>query len=275
MLPNLTWWWGACIGVGAIICIFVVLPAVMKKYGMSKKSNDFYSTLGLIAIAAGFGGAYLFQLFYDLVEYGFKLPATYWRYADGSCRGPGVTFLGGLITGAATFIVGTLFAKPEVKKEFWIILRAFAPCVCIAHAFGRIGCFGAGCCYGKETDSWLGIQFPGHTHKVLPTQLFEAIFLFALFAVCFLLTDKSMIIYLFSYGIFRFVLEFFRGDERAGNTSDFSGKLSPSQIICILLVAAGIVMLVLDITKGIFKKYTPPKPPELISEAPDLENTQI
>ena len=260
-------WWGGCIGVGAILCIFVVLPAVMKRYRMSKKANDFYSTLGLIAIAAGFGGAYLFQFFYDLVEYGFKLPSNY--------GGPGVTFLGGLITGAATFIVGTLIAKPDVKADFWIILRAFAPCVCIAHAFGRIGCFGAGCCYGMETDSWLGMKFPGHTHKILPTQLFEAIFLFALFAICFLYTDKSMIIYLFSYGIFRFVLEFFRGDARAGDTSDFAGSLSPSQIICILLVATGIVLLVLDITKGIFKRYVPPKPPETPSEAPDLEATQI
>ena len=264
--------YGLCIIVGAIICIFVVLPLILKKYNISKKSIDFYQTLGLVAIALGFVGAWLFQLFYDLIDYGFKLPSDYWRGADGKFAGPGITFLGGLITGAATFLIGALLAKPEVKREFWIILRAFGSCVAIAHAFGRMGCFFAGCCYGMHTDGPLAMDMPhGHTdpvtdnyvpcyESVLPTQLIEAIFLFVLFAVCFLYTDKSMLIYLFSYGVFRFVLEFFRGDARAGDTSNFAA-LSPSQWISIAMFVGGFVLLYFDITKGMFKKYVPPAPP--------------
>ena len=248
-----------CIIAGAIVCIFVVLPLILKKYNMSKKGIDFYQTLGLVAIALGFGGAWLFQLFYDIIGYGWKWPWT----ADPSYTGPGITFLGGLITGAATFLLGARFiAKPEVRKEMWIILRAFGPCVAIAHAFGRLGCFFAGCCYGVETDGVLGMMFPEHAHKVLPTQLIEAIFLFALFAVLFLFTDKSMLVYLFSYSIFRFTLEFFRGDERAGSTSDFVSSLSPSQYLCLAMFVIACILLYFDITKGMFKRYVPPAPPE-------------
>ena len=261
--------YGLCITIGVIICIFVVLPAVMKKYRMSKKANDFYSMMGLIAIAAGFAGAFVFQFIYDWIDKGW---AVAWQEKGG------ITFLGGLLTGAGTFALGTFLAKPEVKKEFWIILRAFAPCVCIAHAFGRLGCFCAGCCYGVETDSSIGIKFPiyssagdliGHTAPRVPTQLIEAFFLFALFAMCFLYTDKSMIIYLFSYGIFRFVLELFRGDDRGFTLFNF---FSPSQLICIgLFITAG-VLVYLDITKGIFKRYFPPAPlPEVETAYADID----
>lgn len=267
MIPGYEWLYEVFIIVGIVACIFLVLPYIMKKYGMSKKANDFYTILALIAIAAGLGGAILFQVIYDLFENGFTLPTGY---------APGMTFLGGLITGTVAFIIGARFvAKPEVRNEFWIILRAFAACVCIAHAFGRIGCFFGSCCYGIEMEGFPGIWFPegsnpskalagGAAVCVLPTQLIEAAFLFALFAVCFKFTDKSMIIYLFSYGVFRFVLEFFRGDYRG--EIFWQQALSPSQVICIGLVLAGAVLLILDIKKGIFKKYKPPEKP--IPETP-------
>jgi phosphatidylglycerol:prolipoprotein diacylglycerol transferase len=71
--------------------------------------------------------------------------------------------------------------------QFWVkkfypnnslldLLPIAPPCITVAHGFGRIGCFLAGCCYGKVTDSIFGVTFPGMTHAVYPTQLFEALF---------------------------------------------------------------------------------------------------
>ncbi|MCL2675984.1 MAG: prolipoprotein diacylglyceryl transferase [Firmicutes bacterium] len=262
MISGLEWFYYVFIVIGLFVCVFLVLPKITKKYGMDKQSDMFYSILALIAIGLGIGGAILFQFIYDAIKYGFDFPDGY---------NPGMTFLGGLITGTATFIIGMrYFAKPETKAQFWIILRAFAPCVLIAHAFGRIGCFFGGCCYGEEIHGFPGMIAPDHSIaanalngglavEVIPTQLIEAIFLFGMFFICyFLFMDKSLIIYLFSYGIFRFVLEFFRGDDEARGVITV---LSPSQFICIGLIIAGGILLWFDINKGMFKKYIPPEKP--------------
>ena len=115
-------------------------------------------------------------------------------------------------------------------------------CITVAHAFGRIGCFFAGCCYGRETDSVLGVHFKYVSGNRLPTQLFEAAFLFLLFAVLTLLVLKwkcpyTMSVYLVAYGIFRFIIEFFRGDDRG---QIFGGALSPSQVGSIVYLLLGI-----------------------------------
>jgi phosphatidylglycerol:prolipoprotein diacylglycerol transferase len=119
----------------------------------------------------------------------------------------------------------------------------------LAHAFGRIGCFSYGCCYGRPTNSWIGILFPPDSPagilgtKVIPTQLVEASFLFVLFFILkFLNTHKKfngqiISVYLISYGIFRFVIEFFRADPR-GNVF----FLSISQFISIILIGLGIFL---------------------------------
>ena len=106
----------------------------------------------------------------------------------------------------------------------------------IAHAFGRIGCFLAGCCYGKETDSWIGVQFPHLHEKVIPTQLIESGFLFLLTGILLVLIlvfnfKYTFIVYLGAYSVFRFIIEFFRGDPR-GN---FLGIFSPSQVWSIFI----------------------------------------
>ena len=118
-------------------------------------------------------------------------------------------------------------------------------CITIAHGFGRIGCFFAGCCYGIETDSIWGIKFPHLNHNVYPTQLYEAIFLFILFGVLFVLAYKfkfkyTFSVYLASYGIFRFLIEFIRGDDRGAY---FLG-LSPSQMFSLVGIIISIILIV-------------------------------
>ena len=102
----------------------------------------------------------------------------------------------------------------DASKFINDILIIAPACITLAHGLGRVGCFLAGCCYGKETTSILGVTFPkgstayflyGPNHNVLPTQLFEAIFLFILFIILFFMKKNQFITYLFSYGIFRFL----------------------------------------------------------------------
>ena len=104
--------------------------------------------------------------------------------------------------------------------------------------------FFAGCCYGKETDSFHGVQLPQPSHPVYPTQLYEAVFLLILFFICFyLLLKKDFIhnlsLYLISYGIFRYFLEYLRGDNRG----ELIGLITPSQFWSLLMILLGIILI--------------------------------
>ena len=130
---------------------------------------------------------------------------------------------------------------------------AFAPGLALGHAIGRIGCFAAGCCYGKPTHHWWGVTFtnplawsitqtPLHV-PLEPTQLFESAVEFANFLfLTWLLKRRTFdgeIIgaFMFLYGIARFFMEFLRGDP--GRGSVFGGAMTGTQLIAILLVLAG------------------------------------
>ena len=143
-----------------------------------------------------------------------------------------MTFIGGLIGGVACFLaIYFIFRKKYTARLYEVI--SLLPCsILIAHAFGRIGCFFAGCCYGKETDSFLGVQFPDLPHPVHPTQLYEAAFLFVLFAVSVYLILKkdfkhNLSLYLIAYGVFRFLIEYVRGDDRG----ELVGFVSPLTVL--------------------------------------------
>ena len=252
-----------CFLVGIIACLIFTIIA-MKKCGYSSTARDAIIFIGILSIMIGLLSAALFQAFYNLIAgKGFKFE--------------GMTFIGGLIGGVIAF-VGLYFLyvyvinprlkeksffKSDMNKGIWYLLRIAPISITIAHGFGRIGCFFAGCCYGKETDAWYGIQFPGLHTKVIPTQLFEAIFLFALSAAMIVLLfvvnfKYNMSLYLISYGIWRFVIEYFRGDYRGS----FIPGLSPSQFWSIIMVLLGIAIFFL------YKKFDPRfnKEPEQIEK---------
>ena len=142
--------------------------------------------------------------------------------------GGGFVFYGGLIFGlCSTFIFSKLTKQPISKFSFSIPVLAFA------HAFGRIGCFLAGCCYGSKTDFLISLSMHGHTRH--PVQLYEAIglFILALILIKLYLKNKPILgLYFVSYSVLRFSLEFLRGDEIRGL---FFG-LSTSQIISLFII---------------------------------------
>ena len=168
------------------------------------------------------------------------------------------TFYGGVFGGVIAFVLMYKFFYLKSNENILGELLIVAPAaISLGHAIGRIGCFFNGCCYGIETDKWYGILFPDHLHKVIPTQLLEAGFLFILGIVLLVLAFKkrskyNLPIYFLSYGLFRFLIEFIRGDERGQLRF-----LSPSQYWSIILIAAGIALIVFYIrnSKKVIEKW--------------------
>jgi phosphatidylglycerol:prolipoprotein diacylglycerol transferase len=248
--------YGIFIGVGLLACIWV-LYYYTKKKGVPTAVQDFVFVSAIVGIALGFLAAKLFQAFYDYLASG-----------EFNFYNAGITVMGGLVGGAIAFVVtyfvgGMLVFKGKNKglhiKHFNDIVLIAPICICIAHGFGRLGCLMGGCCHGTYLgpDYTPGGIFMRGTIKVgeisikkwgyyIPTQLYEALFLFALFAVLTLLYFKGsnilMQIYLIAYGIWRIFIEFFRADYRGGSAEAF---FAPSQWMSIAFIGGGIALLVL------------------------------
>lgn len=161
----------------------------------------------------------------------------------------GISFLGGVVLGMPLYIMLLLLLYRE-KIALRIILNSMVPAIVIAHAFGRVGCFFGGCCYGKPSNWFWGVAYPagsvaaemwGVGTKLIPTQLIEATFLLALYFVfIFALKNRRVMWYCLIYGTYRFLAEYLRGDNRG----QIFSWLSPSQLLSIilLLTALGIFL---------------------------------
>ena len=149
--------------------------------------------------------------------------------------GAGFVFYGGILGGILGMFLGAKIAKIRVF-EFINIFAVITPFV---HSFGRLGCFCAGCCYGIPYDGFCAIKYSNPLSSapinvpLFPVQLLESLLLFILFVILltlFLKNVKSLwAIYLCSYFVLRFFLEFLRFDYERG----FLFSLSTSQIISI------------------------------------------
>lgn len=244
MLPNPLFlnvhMYGIMIAVG-ILFAFLVLFRYSKKLGLPGKLTDLVYYDGIVSILLGFGFAALFQATYNYIEHPEK----------GFHLGEGITFLGGMIGGTVVYLIIWMIFRKKVPGNLYDIMPVIPCMITVGHAFGRIGCFFAGCCYGKPTDSIFGVQFPGayfeHLGKVHPTQLYEAAFLFVLFGVLtWLLLKKkfqyTMTVYLASYGVFRFLIEFLRYDDRG----QLGKLLSPSQTMSLVFLGLAVLAFFLQ-----------------------------
>lgn len=183
------------------------------------------------------------KLFYCLVTYGvsgsFQL---LWSGRAGELlEQGGFVFYGGMIGGLA----GLLLAKKITGAEAAQFYGSAVPVIPIGHAIGRVGCFFAGCCYGKEYEGFGSVRFPHSVSGlspdtgVIPTQLIEA---FGNILIAVYLFQKykgskngKKILgdYVLLYAVMRFLLEFLRGDAARGGFAVFS----TSQWISIILIA--------------------------------------
>ena len=161
----------------------------------------------------------------------------------------GGVFSGGLI---AAFIAAAWYVRRHHMPALGTC-DAFSPGLALGHAIGRIGCFAAGCCYGKETHHWWAVTFTNPLaaqitgtplNKPLePTQLFEsAVELANFFLLMWLLKRRKFDgqvfgAFMFIYGTARFFLEYLRDDP--GRGSVFGGAITGTQLIAIGLVIGG------------------------------------
>ena len=212
-------------------------------------SEDQALSAALWAIIMGFVGA---KVLFWLVEIDQVIADP--SYLLHTLR-EGFVFYGALIGG----LLGIAIYALSKKLPFLSLTDYFIPALVLGHAFGRIGCLFAGCCYGMECETPISIVFPVGSAApagipLLPTQILESTFLFLLCAfLVWQLTKKKPFgtisgWYMALYGVWRFTIEFFRNDERGA-----VGALSTSQFISIFIFVGGLILL-LAVKFGALKK---------------------
>lgn len=245
------------IGTYGICCVLggglAVLMALFNCRYSKLNRYDLIEAAALIILGAVIGAKLLYvAVDYDYIihifkDYGFNLN-TLRDVLQG-----GFVFYGGFFGG---LLAAFLYAKTQ-KKSLWLYLMTIAPGIPVAHAFGRVGCFMAGCCYGIPSEEF-GIAFTNalgapNGIKLFPVQLLEAALLLILGLIMqiYLMRTKRhhsvIYIYLFAYPVIRIITERFRYDD--AERGIFLG-LSTSTWISIAIIAAGLIMLFIDLKKG-------------------------
>jgi phosphatidylglycerol:prolipoprotein diacylglycerol transferase len=200
-------------GLGFIIALFLVDQRLQDRL---PHRRDAAYVLLVLSVAVGWFGAHVLA----------------WLVSSHPFSRAGFVFYGGLVAALAFLAAaGLKVMRPEELSE--TVNAAVVP-VLIAHGFGRLGCFFAGCCYG--------VPIPG-TEIRHPTQIYESVFLFLL---ALALDQRSSrraqgdaVVYLVAYPVFRFFTEFLRGDPRGE-----AFGLSTSQWISLGLAAgAGFLIM--------------------------------
>lgn len=223
--------YGAMIALGMLAALALAYYRV-KKAGLQ---TDMVWNIALYGILGGLVGA---KLLYIITELGaiIENPALLLDV------GNGFVIYGGIIGGVLTV---WLYCKVK-KVSFMDYLDPVIPAVPLAQAFGRIGCFFAGCCYGKATDGWCGVVFPAGSLApagvpLIPTQLLSAAGDLLIVALMLLVSrhrkyrGQVAAWYMLLYGVGRFLIEFLRNDPRGA-----VGILSTSQFLSLFIVLGGV-----------------------------------
>ena len=236
--------YGACMATGFLVC----WTLVERLSGRKDLSNMLLSLM----VAGVVGSRIAYVVEHWQAEFA-AAPLRVIRVDQG-----GLMFYGGFILALAVFFTWCVVRREKVLA----LADLLAAVVPLGHAFGRIGCFFYGCCYGRDSDTWCAVTFPAgspswYEHgqrmvSVLPTQLFEAAALLALFAALMVLWRRrrgrdGLIVgsYMVGYAAIRFGMEYLRGDPRAA-----VGPLSISQTISLGLGILGAVLLVVGLRSG-------------------------
>lgn len=241
-------WYGICIALGFLAATGILLWK-RKHAGMTA---DQIFDAALLALFTGILGARIFYV----IQYWDEHSGFWWVFRIDK---GGLVFYGGFLLA----LISLFFYTKRRGISFRALLDIMAPAIALGHAFGRIGCFLQGCCFGQPLPQGAqlpGVRFPwtlnfppeyfcpdGWTCLLYPTQLYESganLILCAALLLSFRFVRKKGRIaglYLILYAAIRFFLEFFRGD----NPKVFLG-LTPSQLIALfLMIPAGLALLLL------------------------------
>jgi phosphatidylglycerol:prolipoprotein diacylglycerol transferase len=236
--------YGVLVAIGVLVGLWIGVRNCAKQGINPENAWDF----GIALVLAGIVGAKVLYIILDWRTghiYGQNLREI---FTIDTLQAGGV-FSGGLL---GAFVVAVWFLR-KYHMPALATFDAFAPGLALGHAIGRIGCFAAGCCYGKPTDHFWGVTFTNPLaksvvgtplgHALEPTQLFEsAVELANFFILTWMFKRKKFDgqiagAYFFLYGIARFFLEYLRADPGRGEV--LGGLLTGTQLIAIGLVLAG------------------------------------
>ncbi len=236
--------YGLMIGIGFITAYFVT------DYRGKRKGFNQDVIFGILwcAVLGGMIGA---RLLYYIVEIPniIQRPSILWDFSYG------YVVYGGIIGGVAVSYIYCKMKKVHFMSYFDLVM----PVVSLAQGFGRLGCFFAGCCYGKETNLPIGIVYHNSNTapngvSLIPTQLISSAgnFAFAFILMAYAKRNpkpgKVAAMYLLLYSVGRFGIEFFRNDYRGS-----IGFLSTSQLISMIILVLGIGLYVVS-NKGVFEE---------------------
>lgn len=241
--PLTIYTYGLMMATGFLVC-YLILQKELKRRG---DSPELASNLVFWAAIGGIAGAKL--LF--IIDYWSDFLADPLGMVF---SGAGLVFHGGLIGGALAVILVLKHNRKSVGPYTDLI----APLLFVGQGFGRIGCFFAGCCHGKACDLPWAVTFPYASppadYPVHPTQLYEAVFNFAMYFVIVKFIRPKLSAtpwrtfgaYLFLAGSERFLIEFIRVNPQVilGLTS--------AQITSLLMIIAG--LLIFGLVKPVPRK---------------------
>lgn len=222
-----------CAGIGLFcICIIVYLQLCSMKVKLDTENKIM---IGIpFSVLFGFLFAYASDVLFRGGVKAFLSPFGY-----------GVTYYGWLL-GCIVFF--SVYSK-LVCVDSCFLMNLFLPTYSIAQAFGRVGCFLGGCCFGCPSSS-CGVIYPQGTlpynmygdTPLFPVQLVESAYLFVLFAYLFgfVKFKNRACTYLLLMSTGRFIFEFCRGDNRGVLLQPY---LSPAQIISLFFIVFGLVIL--------------------------------
>jgi phosphatidylglycerol:prolipoprotein diacylglycerol transferase len=251
--------YGLCMALGVIMGVAIFVNKARRYHEIHE-----LVLLTIVTFIAGFLGSKILFILVNLEYYeglapwvvgGIELPPVKHYFMSG------MVWYGGVVFGIPAALVFCLVRK----LRFVDLADAAAPTLSLGHLWGRIGCFFAGCCYGAPTDLPWGVRFPREsvafmellkehalppgsqeTIALHPTQLYEVGAEFFIFITLIVFSrfqrfkGQTAGLYLACYGIFRFVVEFFRNDPSRGAALG----VSTSQWIAVVLLVIGTALFV-------------------------------
>lgn len=226
-----------------LMLVIGFLAAVELAKHLARKSNlnpETFVNAGLIALVAGVAGSRLSHVLENIGQYTDPSRSAWANLWDAiNISTGGLTFYGGLLLASPILIWYTLKKKLPLLHAMDII----APTIMVGLAFGRIGCFLNGCCYGAACNLPWAVTFPGLDHAVHPAQLyssFNSFFLVAVLLAYYALPHASGRVFammLILEGASRFLLEMVRAEPAVLGPMSFSMVLS-----LLVLIPAGLIL---------------------------------
>lgn len=234
---------------GICMVIGIMAAAIIAIIRAKRTGRDENSLIVIAACAVGLGLAGA-KILYIIASYGLQKALQEMSQGNFSCfTEGGLVFYGGLIGGIGGAYIGAAIAKEKLTSY----IDTVVPCVPLGHAFGRLGCFLGGCCYGMPYEGFGSVTFPavGVNHGVFPVQLVEMVINIGIFVYLIHFTKKErgkyavLFVYMGLYGVSRFLLEMLRGDSIRG----IANGLSTSQWISIALIIVSLIPVITRLMK--------------------------